>query len=90
MQCADCTELDANGYMEYDIIGKGNGYYFVNGNYIPIIWEKLDETAITKFYDINGNEVNIAKGKKIYPTKIFNSEVPNRHISLQILSNCVT
>lgn len=63
LQCADCTELDANGYMEYDIIGKGNGYYFVNGNYIPIIWEKLDETAITKFYDINGNEVNIAKGK---------------------------
>ncbi len=64
LQCADITELDANGYMQFNIQNKsGSGYYITGGKAIPVTWEKGDATSPTTFYDANGNEITLNTGK---------------------------
>ena len=63
----DCsfTQLDSNGYMIYNCVDAtgNNGYYLTDGKAIPISWYKNDYSAITKFYDKNGNEITVNDGK---------------------------
>ena len=64
LQCADITELDANGYMQFNIQNSsGSGYYITGGKAIPVTWEKGDATSPTTFYDANGNEITLNTGK---------------------------
>ncbi len=62
----DCsfTQLDSNGYMIYNCVDAtgNNGYYLTDGKAIPISWYKNDYSAITKFYDKNGNEITVNDG----------------------------
>lgn len=62
----NCTYnvYDSNGYMIYNCIGeKQPGYYCTNGRAIPITWSKFSDTDITRFYDMDGNEIQINSGK---------------------------
>ena len=44
--------------------GRTNdGYYFTNGKGIHVTWKKTSDFAPTKFYDDNGNEIEINPGK---------------------------
>ena len=64
LQCADITQYDANGYMQFNILNEsGSGYYITGGHAIPITWEKAWDTDPTKFYDSNGNEIVLNTGK---------------------------
>lgn len=64
LQCADITELDANGYMQFNIQNSsGSGYYITGGKAIPVTWEKGDAVSPTTFYDANGNEITLNTGK---------------------------
>ena len=62
----DCpyTEYPAGGYVYYNIVNSsGNGYYLTNGKMESITWKKGGENEITHYYDANGNELEINRGK---------------------------
>lgn len=64
LQCATITELDANGYMQFNVVNQsGNGYYITGGESIPVTWEKGDDVDATKFYDASGAEITLNTGK---------------------------
>lgn len=61
----NCTfhQYDKNGYLVYNVIGEGTGYYLTGGKMIPIVWKKASETGATKYYDSIGREISINPGK---------------------------
>ena len=64
IQCAECVELDGNGYMQFNIMNRsGKGYYITGGHAVPITWEKGDALDITNYYDASGNEITLNTGK---------------------------
>ncbi len=63
LQDVTFTQYDKNGYLIYNVIGTGVGYYCTKGKMIPIIWQKTSETGITKYYDATGNEITLNAGK---------------------------
>lgn len=64
LQCADVTQLDANGYMKFNIENTtGNGYYITGGKAIPVTWSKGNAVDATTFYDANGAEITLNTGK---------------------------
>ena len=63
LQNATFTQLDKNGYLIYNVIGSGSGYYITNGKAIPIVWKKGSETGQTRYYDNSGKEISVNKGK---------------------------
>ncbi len=59
------------GHILYKVIGSGNALVFQDGNVIKGTWAKRDETSAMKFYDENGKEVQLVRGKifvEILPT----------------------
>lgn len=64
-QICDChvIEGDEKGRLELTNIGTGSGYYFTNGMYRPITWEKADEYAPVHYYYTDGTEVNLNHGQ---------------------------
>ena len=63
LQNCSFAQLDENGYLIYNCIGSGNGWYITNGVAKDISWVKTSETAVTKYYDENGDELQINTGK---------------------------
>lgn len=64
LQYDSFVQLDAGGYLSYNVVASGlAGYYFTNGEVIPVTWEKNDFTKITKFFDQKGNEIKLNTGK---------------------------
>ena len=58
------TLYDENGYMVYDCVASGlPGYYITNGEAAPITWTKETETGMTRFYDADGQEITVNRGK---------------------------
>lgn len=74
LQCADFHQYDEHGYLVYMYMSteldqnKYAGYYITNGEAIKVFWQRpipdpyLDYD-ITKFYDMDGNEIQINPGK---------------------------
>lgn len=57
-------EIDDQYHVVYNLVDSGKeGYYISNGHAQPITWEKKSETDITRYYDMNGNELQINRGK---------------------------
>ena len=63
LQDVTFSQLDDNGYLIYNCIGSGNGWYITNGVAKDITWSKTSETDVTRFYDENGEELAINTGK---------------------------
>ena len=65
LQSCSFYNLDANGYLTYNVVGSGNdGYYITNGEAIPITWSKDSETALTIFRNKEtGEEITLNTGK---------------------------
>ncbi len=62
------TQLDDHGYMNYSVIGSGDGFYCTEGKYIPITWEKSADGGawgkITHYYSKEtGEEIELNTGK---------------------------
>jgi len=58
------TQYPEGGYVYYNIVNStGDGYYLTNGKMEPITWKKGGETDITHYYDANGNELEMNRGK---------------------------
>ena len=63
LQNTPFVQLDPNGYLTYNVIGTGTGYYITNGKAIPITWAKASETGMTHYYDGSGKEITVNPGK---------------------------
>ena len=62
-KCSFC-QLDQNGYMIYNCIGEGEGYYCTEGKAIPITWYKGSESGLTVFKNQKtGEEITMNVGK---------------------------
>lgn len=64
LQSAKCEQFDENGYMMFNILNQsGKGYYITGGHAIPITWKKGMDTDPTRYYDADGNEIELNTGK---------------------------
>ena len=63
IQSAGFTQYDEHGYMIFDVITSGGGYYVTNGEAIPVTWKKTSMTSQTRYYDADGNEIKLNTGK---------------------------
>lgn len=63
LQNVPFTQLDKNGYLTYNVIGSGSGYYLTNGKAVPITWSKASETGFTHYYNADGSEISVNTGK---------------------------
>ena len=55
---------DDNGYLAFQVHDDTkDGYYFTNGKGIHVTWEKTADYEPTRFYDDNGNEIELNTGK---------------------------
>ena len=62
----NCTfsQLDSNGYLIYNCLGTGDGYYITEGKCIPIAWGKLSETVYTSYLNAQtGEPIEMNVGK---------------------------
>ncbi len=58
------SKRDAKGYLAFQTIDStGDGYYFTKGKGIHITWTKTSDYAPTRYYDDNGNEIQLNTGK---------------------------
>ncbi|MDD2973094.1 MAG: DUF3048 domain-containing protein [Lachnospiraceae bacterium] len=64
LQSCSFHQYDENGYMIYNCLAADQeGYYITDGKAIPVTWTKLGETAVTQYFDADGNEITINTGK---------------------------
>lgn len=55
---------DAKGYLAFQAHDtKRDGYYFTNGKGIHVTWKKTADYEPTKYYDDDGNEIELNTGK---------------------------
>ena len=76
LQDVPFVQLDVNGYLTYDIISSGSGYYATNGKAIPITWIKTSDTGMTHYFTADGKELKFNVGKTyigILPADTWNS-----------------
>lgn len=62
----DCSfhQYDKNGYLIYNCIDKFRfAYYCTEGKDISILWTKEGEDGVTRFFDAEGEEIQINPGK---------------------------
>lgn len=58
------SKRDAKGYLAFQTIDStGDGYYFTKGRGIHITWKKTSDYSPTRYYDDNGNEIQLNTGK---------------------------
>lgn len=64
IQTAHYEVLDSKGYLGFRVhdINK-EGYYITNGKAIPITWQKTEEFGLTRYFDLDGNEIELNTGK---------------------------
>ncbi len=43
--------------------GSGDGYYFCGGKYVPITWKKDSYNSEIRYFDAQGNDLVVARGK---------------------------
>lgn len=54
---------DEAGRRQVDLVGRGDGYLFTNGAYSHVTWSKQSHTSPTKWFDQQGRELRLNKGK---------------------------
>ncbi len=63
LQNVTFNQLDKNGYLTYNVVGSGSGYYITNGKAVPITWSKGSESGMTHYYNADGSEISVNRGK---------------------------
>lgn len=64
IQSCGFTQYDEHGYMIFDCISQGGGYYITNGKAILVTWRKESMTSPTRYYEAStGEEIHLNTGK---------------------------
>ncbi|SHJ79416.1 DUF3048 domain-containing protein [Paramaledivibacter caminithermalis] len=54
--------IDNVGRLEMNLVGEGKGLYITNGKMMDVKWKKTSRRALTRFYDLKGNEIKLNPG----------------------------
>jgi hypothetical protein len=54
---------DPNGCLDMSLVSSGSGYYITNGKAEKITWKKTSHYKPTLYYNENGEEIKLNKGK---------------------------
>ena len=57
LQNTDWEGIGTHGYLVYNVVGTGDGYYLTDGYAIPITWTKTEEDSQTVYYNAETGEV---------------------------------
>lgn len=64
IQSCGFTQYDEHGYMIFDCVSQGGGYYITNGKAILVTWRKESMTSPTRYYEATtGEEIKLNTGK---------------------------
>ena len=63
LQYSGYQAYDANGYLNIDTQSGGSGKYITRGKAIDITWSKDSQWGTTHYYDSNGQEIQLNRGK---------------------------
>lgn len=64
IQSCGFTQYDEHGYMIFDCISQGGGYYITNGKAVLVTWRKESMTSPTRYYEAaTGEEIKLNTGK---------------------------
>lgn len=77
VQYASHKVLDSEGRLAVGIVGSGKGYYISSGEKIAMTWEKKDRRALTRYYDLEGSEIELNPGKlwiQVVPSTRYDDE----------------
>ena len=55
--------VDKEHHMFYDVVGSGDALIFQNGSVIEGTWKKSSLSSRTQFFDKNGSEISLVRGK---------------------------
>lgn len=69
---------ESTGYLYVDYMSGGTGKFITNGKCIDITWTKESETAPTRYFDSDGNEITLNQGKTWI--EIVQSKYKDRHV----------
>lgn len=73
-QYAPTGNYASTQYLNIELRGESYGYFFTNGRVMPVSSKKDSQWGVTKYYDMEGNEISLNKGKTwicIIPTSRF-------------------
>lgn len=62
IQITPWKKLDKKGYLSFDVVGSGEGYFCTKGKVIHCSWTKTDDHTPTKYYDDFGQEIVFNQG----------------------------
>lgn len=62
VQIAKHKVIDNEGRRAISFIGEGKGYYISNGKRTEVIWKKTSESSITKYYNLENEEISLNPG----------------------------
>ena len=71
---------DDKNRLDYQLIGSNQALIFIDGKVIKATWNKAERDARTKFFDLNGQEVEFNRGR------FWISIVPDRNVE-QVVYN---
>lgn len=63
LQYSSYQLYDSNGYLNINTTSGGSGKYITRGKAEDITWQKDSQWGITRYYDANGQEINLNPGK---------------------------
>ncbi|MBQ2106863.1 MAG: DUF3048 domain-containing protein [Lachnospiraceae bacterium] len=63
IQYAEWGYYATTDYLNINLHTGREGYYITNGKAIPVTWKKDGEFGVTRYYDLEGNEIILNKGK---------------------------
>lgn len=63
IQYAEWGYYATTDYLNINVHTGREGYYITNGKAIPVTWKKDGEFGVTRYYDQEGNEIILNKGK---------------------------
>lgn len=66
VQYANQRVIDSVGRLDVDLIGEGKGLYVTNGKVMEVKWKKPSRRDITRYYDLEGNEIKFNPGVTWY------------------------
>lgn len=63
LQYTDSTIYEGSSYVNFDVLGGGNGFFITNGKAIDVTWKKDSTYGITRYYNSDGREIRLNQGK---------------------------
>jgi uncharacterized protein YxeA len=75
VQYCDKRTIDSVGRLEMDLVGEGKALYITNGKSMDVKWKKPSRKALTRFYDLSGNEIKFNPGITWYQIVPSNLEI---------------